>query len=97
MLKKEGEGAALTIEHQFDSGYTLTSITSWRENNVDVVRDIDLTPADILDQDFESSQENISQEIRIASPADQQFDYVAGLYYFDQKFFTSEFFDAGPA
>ncbi|MCT2532099.1 TonB-dependent receptor [SAR92 clade bacterium H231] len=97
VVKKEGEGIALTIEHQFDSGHTLTSITSRRENNVDVVRDIDSTASDGLVQRFESSQENISQELRIASPAGQQFDYVLGLYYFDQKFLTSEFFDFGPA
>ena len=97
IVEKDGEGVALTIEHEFDSGFTLTSITSWRENNVDVVRDVDFHCLPI-------SWIRIMSRVRKIYPrksglhpqSGSKFDYVAGLYYFDQKFLNDEFFDAGP-
>ena len=77
-------GIALTVEHVFDNGYTLTSISRWRDDEVDFESDIDNSPVDRFAFISNQKPEQFTQELRIASPAEGKFDFVAGLYYIDQ-------------
>lgn len=78
-------GISLTVEHVFDNGYTLTSISAWRDDEADFGTDIDNSPADRFAFISNQKPEQFSQELRIASPAEGKFDFVAGLYYIDQS------------
>ena len=80
-----GFGTSLTYEQDFANGYTLTSLTGFRDNSADSVWDDDLRPVVGFDRVDSMDQTQFTQELRIASPADGQFDYVAGLYYFDYE------------
>ena len=77
-------GISLTVEHVFDNDYTLTSISSWREDEADFVADIDIGPANNFAFLTHMAPEQFTQELRITSPAEGAFDFVAGLYYIDQ-------------
>lgn len=78
-------------------GYTLTSITAYREWAFDPVNDWDYLGASILAANNTVSHQNqFSQELRIASPKDETFEYVAGLYYFWQHIKSDNLNTFGP-
>lgn len=76
-------GTALTANYDFDNEYRLTSITSFRHAEYDILYDDDLSPFDIQTSVFDEDSDQFSQELRIVSPQREKFDWVAGLYYFD--------------
>jgi iron complex outermembrane receptor protein len=80
------DGIGLTVNHEFGNGFKLTSITGLRSETWSVVgADEDYTPQPIAFTDLtESDGDYLSQEVRLASPEGERFDYVVGLYYLDQ-------------
>lgn len=79
----ENWGTALTADIFLDGDYTLTSITAFRHNEFDTLADDDYTPQDLVNVNFNEDSDQFSQEFRIASPIEEKYDWVAGIYYFD--------------
>lgn len=78
-------GVALTADWQLAAG-TLTSVSAWRYWDWDVANDRDYTGIPIQQvQRIPSRQEQLSQELRLASATDRALQYVAGLYWFRQR------------
>lgn len=66
--------------------HTLTSITAWRMWNSRPRSDGDHTPLDIQPElHFEVSDEQVTSELRLASPDEGVFDYQVGLFVFGQN------------
>ncbi len=63
--------------------HTITSITGWSEYSVEANADVDWLPLQFIARDDDQEYEQFSQELRIASPGGEFFDYVAGVYYDD--------------
>jgi len=86
LFETGNDGVGLTVNHEFSSGYKVTSITGLRSETWSAVGvDEDYTPQPIAFTDLtESDGDYLSQEIRLASPVGERFDYVVGLYYLDQ-------------
>ena len=83
-VKTSEGGVAATAEWDIGPA-TVTSISAWRFWNWDAANDRDYTGLPIqLIQRIPSRQDQISQELRIASDGDRALSYVAGLYYFRQ-------------
>jgi len=82
-------GTSLTADYSFDSGYTLTSITSYREADWFNRNEEDYSSNDLGLSNFDESNDQFTQELRIASPKTGAFDFVAGLYYVTQDVATS--------
>ena len=78
-------GISLTLEHLFGNGYAFTSISGWRDDEVTFHADIEGSPRDVFTGTFITKPKQFTQELRIASPTDRAFDFVAGVYYFDQE------------
>lgn len=79
-------GGGLNINHEFENGFQLTSITGYRETSIlaeDVDEDYSPIPVAFTDIVTEDT-EQFSQEIRLASPQGERFDWLVGLYYFNQ-------------
>ncbi|BFM15691.1 TonB-dependent receptor [Maricurvus nonylphenolicus] len=75
------DNLVLNVEYELGE-YTLTSTTAHLEYNARELIDVDYTALDVFNgtnqgEDFKQ----FSQEIRIASPTEGNFDYIAGLYY----------------
>ncbi|MFT7286167.1 MAG: iron complex outermembrane receptor protein [Halieaceae bacterium] len=66
------------------SGYTLTSVTGWYE---DETQDYRTLLEDELDVFLQWKDESFSQEFRLASPQDQRFRWMVGAYYLDLEYF----------
>jgi len=83
---------SLTADWQLLGGHTLTSISGYQDwdNQVEVATDSHT--ADILKVWQNQRNEILSQEFRIASPGGEKFDYLAGLYLYQQETtFTEKF------
>ena len=90
---QDSQRALIRYEHSFGE-YILTSLTGWSEYNNDRLTDSDFLSVDYLTTTFDSDYEQISQELRITSPTDQRFAYVAGLYYLDSDMDYSNLTDS---
>lgn len=86
-------GISLTADLDVFNDHTLTSITAWRFADVLNRGDVDGGPIRALNQTFEDDQWQFSQELRIASPAGEQLNYVAGIYYFYEEVDSNRVFD----
>ncbi|MBJ6123018.1 TonB-dependent receptor [Sphingomonas mollis] len=80
------EGGVSAITDWNMGPVTLTSVTAWRFWNWDAANDRDYTGVPIQTvQHIPSRQDQVSQELRIASNGDHRLTWVAGLYYFFQN------------
>lgn len=80
---QDADSLALSMNYQFDSGHTLTSITGWSRSDDHSLVDRDLTPEHISTQAISYDVKDFTQEIRLASPSDGRFEYLVGLYYLE--------------
>jgi iron complex outermembrane recepter protein len=78
----DDSGLSMQIDWDTDS-FLLTSITSYRSYEAYDLIDIDFSDVDAGFRQNDVDQNAFSQELRISNEYDQ-FNYVAGLFYFDQ-------------
>ena len=78
---EEQINATLKIVNEWANGHTLTAVVGYSE--IDSVRGVDLlfSPAPDWSGYAIKEFEQISTELRIASPEDQSISYIAGIYY----------------
>lgn len=76
---------AIVLYEQGLGDYLLTSLTGWSEYDNDRLTDTDFLSVDYLTSVFSSDYEQFSQELRIASPLNERFEYLAGIYYHDSE------------
>jgi len=76
-------GVGMTIDYELESGHIITAVGGIRDSKIDVPGDADGSPLDFAITNFRDSMEQTSLELRVASPANEKFDYVAGLFYYD--------------
>jgi iron complex outermembrane receptor protein len=90
-------GASAEANWKLGGGYTITSISAWRswffhpENDADGT---DLSAFVNAGQRVRDKQ--ITEELRLASPTSDYFDWVAGLYYFNQVQYNDSYQQYGP-
>ncbi|MFA7555625.1 MAG: TonB-dependent receptor, partial [Spongiibacteraceae bacterium] len=78
--------------------YTITSVTGYTELTHEQALEIDFTHLDKLSSDPRVEEfDSFSQEIRIASPVGETFEYIAGLYYESSDLYRKNAFNVSPA
>ncbi|HEX7767955.1 MAG TPA: TonB-dependent receptor [Nitrospira sp.] len=81
--------------------YTLTSTTGYYNYHENDIHDVDILPGDYYQRIVNESGRQFSQELRIASPTDRPFDFIAGVSYLHEKFDNKTVYDLnypfGPA
>lgn len=85
----ENEIDSLTLRADYQLGdYTITSLTGGLRFEYNENCDCDFTPVDFFHLDMYEDYEQFSQEIRIASPEDTNFSWIAGAFFqtYDQTF-----------
>ncbi len=78
----EDGGLSMQVDWQTDS-FLLTSITAWRQHDAFDDADIIFTDLDGAYRINDADQSQFTQELRI-SHSYEAFNYVAGLYYYQQ-------------
>ncbi|MGK0293745.1 MAG: iron complex outermembrane receptor protein, partial [Porticoccaceae bacterium] len=79
------DDTSLNIEFEMANGYTFTSVTGLNQYEYEDGIDADFLPVSFIGRSDISSYDHTSQEFRIASPSDNKFSYVAGVYYDQQE------------
>ncbi|MEM6774256.1 MAG: TonB-dependent receptor [Pseudomonadota bacterium] len=65
--------------------YTLTAITGYASYSYRDICDCDFAAIPLIQVDATEDYDQFSQEIRIASPGGQKFDWIAGFYYHESE------------
>jgi len=79
----ESWGTALTADIFLSGDYTVTSISAFRHNEFQTLLDDDYTPIELTPGTFfDEDSDQYSQELRLVSPVEEKYDWVAGIYYF---------------
>ncbi len=81
-------GANLNVDYVFENGYSLRSITGYRDTEITYHNDTDTSALDFLWIDYTEDYEQTSQEFQLISPDDADLKYVVGLYYYKQDALT---------
>ncbi len=92
----EGHGAGLTIDYTLANDFELTLISGYRETDYIYNNDEDFSHLDVAHSTTTEKSEHFSQELRLASPANDTYDYVLGLFYFEQSNQSSSSAIGGP-
>ncbi len=77
-------GVSLQVNIDFDN-FVVTSISAYEENNQLLSEDSDGSPASGFHFFLDNEQNQISQEIRVASNTDQPLSWIVGGYYFNEN------------
>jgi iron complex outermembrane recepter protein len=77
----DAEGVSAKINIDFEN-FSLTSITAYEQNEQELSEDSDGYPGHAFHFFLESEQEQVSQEIRVASNSDGDFRWMVGAYGF---------------
>jgi len=80
------QGLSATVDYTMAGGSEFTSITAWRSIDEKSLVDGDYSPLELNEFGNDREQSQFSQEFRITSPSSDTFEWVAGLYYFNQEF-----------
>ncbi|MDG1906586.1 MAG: TonB-dependent receptor [Arenicella sp.] len=76
---------SLTADWELTGGHTLTSITGYQDWDNQVFAASDSHTANVLEFSQNQRNEILSQEFRLTSPVGDKFDYLAGLYLYNQE------------
>ncbi|GAB5453485.1 MAG: TonB-dependent receptor [Halioglobus sp.] len=82
--EQESQRAVVQYDHQINE-HTLTALSGWSEYENERFTDSDFLSIDYLNTVFGSDYEQFSQELRLTSPGNQRFDYVAGMLYLNSE------------
>ena len=78
-------GGGLVVNYGLNDRIELVSITGYRENQIELLEDIDASPYRYLEVASDATAKNVSQELRFHY-SNETFDGVAGLFYTDSDF-----------
>lgn len=90
-------GLALTAEYELPDSFSLTSITAYRESDFQSYYDEDYLPLYVGKSDFNESNHQFTQELRVASPLQAWGSVLGGLYYFRSSSGSEREASLGPA
>ncbi len=78
---KDNGGVSFNFNYELDNDYSVTLISAYRNSKQHKLNDTDYSPLDLVNAEFFDKGNQISHELRLASPGDQRIRYMVGLYY----------------
>ncbi|MDR2165432.1 MAG: TonB-dependent receptor [Zoogloeaceae bacterium] len=94
--KVHQDGLSAEANWHLSNGFEVTSITAWRDWIFRPKNDGDASTLDrTRNTGYNVNHHQFSQELRLASPKSETFDYVVGGYYYWQNITSGLFQDAG--
>jgi iron complex outermembrane receptor protein len=77
-------GASLNLKWQIGK-YTLNSITGYEDYSATTLADTDYTPLEGSRSYTDATSRQYTQEFRLTSPREDRWNWITGLYYFNEK------------
>jgi len=81
-------GLALEALYDFEHGGSFKSITAQRETKLNFISDLDYSSLDFFTLDYVDEYDQFTQEFQYTSKNDDTFEYIVGLYYYQQDSLT---------
>jgi iron complex outermembrane receptor protein len=94
-LQDQQYGVSLDITYDLESGHSIRSITSVRNWEAESFESAIRLPIQLFPRKTQYDNETFAQEVQILSPEGEKFDYVAGLFYYQEDYDISQDFDLG--
>ena len=88
-MKRESERFSIAAGYQFDSGYSIDVSYGKNEQEVNWIRDFDLSDRLGWWSRDPQNMDDESWEIRFSSPQDQRLRWLVGYSYYEQEFLAS--------
>ncbi|MBL4802538.1 MAG: TonB-dependent receptor [Emcibacter sp.] len=82
--KRDVYGGHLDINYELDNGFTIKSITGYRDTDASYSNRTDYANRDIISIEYADKYQQFTEELQFISADDQDFTYMVGLYYYDQ-------------
>src|SRR5690606_34442322 len=89
-------GYSVQAEQSLDNGMTFTSITAYRDRTTAFRTDRDFTALPVLTTGLDQDDRHFTQEFRLSSAADRDFNWVVGAFFFDRSSFQTTILHLGP-
>jgi len=94
----ENSGISMQVDYDITETIRLTSITALREMDRFEDADVDFTSAALVSQNSSQTDiESFTQEIRLSSAAGEGFDWLVGVFYFDEEVGQKTDLNYGPS
>jgi len=93
--RRENWGIDSTVSYRFANGFELKSITAKKDYDAVIGLDTDNTSVAIFSSEEREDNKQFTQELQLISPDDQDFRYVAGLYYLNNEAENRQQFGTG--
>ncbi len=94
-LTDEQWGLSAVAEYQFASGHAIRSISAFRDWEASTIESTLRLPIDFFPRKSLYTTETFSQEFQLLSPEGETFEYVLGLFYYDETYVIDQDFDLG--
>ncbi len=95
--KQWGTALELNWDNVFGD-YSIKSTSSYREwDNHSLEDGVVRIPLDLLARESDYASTSISQEVQLISPLSDTYDYVAGVYYYQEDYSIAQTFNLGTA
>lgn len=88
--KLNAQRGSLNFDWQLAGGYTLTAQSGYIASKQIVQDNVSYLPTNFFLQDYNSKGKQFTQEVRIASPTTDKFNYILGALYLDGTFEHNE-------
>jgi iron complex outermembrane receptor protein len=92
--ERDISGESLTLDWQFNNNFMVKSITGHRKSTIQYTNDFDFSSQSVAFLDYVDDYSQWSQELQLISP-ENDFQFVAGLYYFKQDAHTKRLPNVG--
>lgn len=99
IMTSDQSGALLELNWDNVFGdYSIKSTTSYRDWDNQTLEDGVLRlPLDLLSRRSDYTSSAVSQEFQLISPVDEFYDFVAGVYFYQEDYTIDQTFNLGPA
>ncbi|MEZ6011557.1 MAG: TonB-dependent receptor [Hyphomonas sp.] len=81
---RDVSGAMADMTYKFDNGFTVKSITGYRDTDAFYTNATDYAPISMIYIEYSDKFEQLTQEFQLISPDEGALTYMAGLYYYNQ-------------
>ncbi|WP_165793466.1 TonB-dependent receptor [Hyphococcus luteus] len=77
-------GGMMDLEYNLDNGFTLKSISGYRNTDAFYTNATDYSPVSVVSIEYSDKFEQFTQEFQAISPPGERLTYMLGFYYYNQ-------------